>query len=152
MTTRWPEVGLDPITQLRAMHTALPGSALVERVYDTPFDEVWAKVDDIATFAMTIDPLVLRLRLVERDGERIDLKQGPLRLHGELRPGFCWMQTRGARLFFVGMAAMPTDDGRTRWAHMEGMRLPGARVLRPWFRRTVGWDLAGIERLLGEGR
>ena len=33
---------------------------------------------------------------------------------------------------------------------MEGLRISAARILRPWFRRTVRWDLNGIQRLVNE--
>ncbi len=150
MSTNWPTVELDPITQLRAVHATLPGTALEERVINVGHDAFWARVDDIETFVPTIDPLVRRMKVTARDGEHIECTSDLFRLEGELRPGFMWMQSqRGAgRLFVVGTAAVPLDEGHTRIAHMEGMRFPGARLLRPWFKRTVRWDLNGMERLV----
>jgi hypothetical protein len=149
MTERWPTVDLDPITQLRAIHASLPGTALEERVLNVPFDRLWSQVDDIETFVPTIDPMVRKMEVTHRHGEHVECKSDLFRLVGELRPGFMWMQSkRGAgRLFVVGSAAVPVDATHTRFAHMEGLRLGAARVLRPWFRRTVRWDLNGIERL-----
>jgi hypothetical protein len=137
MSPDWPMVDLDPITQLRAVHAGLPGTALEERVLD------------IETFVPTIDPLVRHMKVTARVGDSIECKSDLFRLEGELRSGFMWMQSRrgAGRLFVVGTAAVATQDGRTRVAHLEGLRLPGARVLRPWFRRTVRWDLNGMERL-----
>ena len=153
MSTNWPTVELDPITQLRAVHASLPGSYLEERVLDVPFDRLWDLVDDLETFVPTIDPFVRRMKVLSRDGEHVEARSDLLHLDGELRRGFLWMQSRtgAGRLFLVGTAAVPVDDTRTRLAHMEGMRFPGARVLRPWFRRTVRWDLRGIERLTDSG-
>jgi hypothetical protein len=152
MRNDWPTVDLDPITQLRAVHESLPGSYLEERVFDIPFDRLWSLVDDLETFVPTIDPLVRRVKIVEREGDDMQVVTDRVHLDGELRPGFCWMQTRrgAGRFFLVGMAAVPTDGNRTRFAHMEGMTIPGARVLRRFFRRTVRWDLNGIERLVAE--
>ena len=149
MSTNWPTVELDPITQLRAVQASLPGSYLEERVLDVPFDRLWELVDDLERFVPMIDPLVRRMEVLSRDGEHVEARTSILKLEGELRRGFMWMQSRpgAGRLFLVGTAAVPVDDTRTRLAHMEGMRFPGARVLRPCFRRTVRWDLRGIQRL-----
>ncbi|HZN16078.1 MAG TPA: hypothetical protein VFB78_17555 [Acidimicrobiales bacterium] len=149
MSPDWPTVDLDPITQLRAVHAGLPGTALEERVLDVAYDAFWARVDDIETFVPTIDPLVRHMKVTARVGDSIECRSDLFRLEGELRSGFMWMQSRrgAGRLFVVGTAAVATQDGRTRVAHLEGLRLPGARVLRPWFRRTVRWDLNGMERL-----
>ena len=152
MSEAWPTVDLDPITQLRAIHSSLPGTALEERVFAVPFDRLWERVDDIGTFVPTIDPMVHKMKVVAREGEGIECQSDLFRLVGELRPGFMWMQSkRGAgRLFVVGSAAVPVDDTHTRFAHMEGLRFSAARILRPWFRRTVRWDLNGIQRLVNE--
>jgi hypothetical protein len=149
MSTDWPTVEFDAIAQLRAVQSSLPGTALEERVLAVPFDRFWEQVDDIATFVPTIDPVVRNMKVLRRDGDDIECKSDLFRLVGELRRGFMWMQTtRGAgRFFVVGTAAVPVDDDHTRVAHMEGMRWAPAAVLRPWFRRTVRWDLNGMERL-----
>lgn len=149
MTRNWPTVELDPITQLRAVHASLPGSYLEERVVNVPFGQLWSLVDDLETFVPAIDPLVRHMKVLSRDGEHVEARSNRMHLEGELRRGFMWMQSRSGagRLFLVGTAAVPLDDARTRLAHMEGMRFTGARVLRPWFRRTVRWDLRGIQRL-----
>jgi hypothetical protein len=154
MSETWPSVDLDPITQLRAIHASLPGTALEERLLTVPFDRLWERVDDIETFVPTIDPIVHKMKVVARDGENIECQSDLFRLVGELRSGFMWMQSkRGAgRLFVVGSAAVSVDANHTRFAHMEGLRFAPARIFRPWFRRTVRWDLNGIQRLVNELR
>ena len=101
-----------------------------------PFDRLWERVDDIETCVPTIDPLVRNMKVLSRDGDHIECKSDLFLLEGELRSGFMWMQTRRGA------------GERTRIAHMEGMRFGLARLLRPWFRRTVRWDLNGMERLI----
>ena len=149
MNVDWPNVDLDPVAQLRAVHASIPGSALEERVLAVPLDVFWAEVDDLEVFVPRIDPMVRRLKVLARDGEQVLAKSGLLLLDGDVRPGFMWMQSHrwSGRLFVVGTAARAVGGDRTHVAHMEGMTIPGARLLRPWFRRTVKWDLDGMERL-----
>jgi hypothetical protein len=148
----WPVVELDPVRRLRVLHASLPGTAVVERVIDAPFDAVWDVVGDLEG-APRFDKALRRVRIIERDGERLRVAVVMsvglrARLDVELRPGWCWM--RGvADTFVVGMAAVPLDAGRTHYAHLEGSGAPGARLLRPLFRRMAEGDVRGITREVG---
>jgi hypothetical protein len=54
-----------------------------------------------------------------------------------------------ARLYLVGMAAVPEGD-RTRFRHVEGVPVPGiGRFARPLVRREVAGDLANMARHFG---
>jgi hypothetical protein len=64
-----------------------------------------------------------------------------------MEDGLCLMRARG-RLFFVGMAAVAEGPGRTRFRHVEGVPLPGGRLLRPVFRRTSRSDLGHLARIV----
>src|SRR5207237_4930589 len=96
----WPTAELDPVRQLRVLAAVLPGVGLVERVLPAPFGSVWACIEDMETTVPTFDPLVTSLRIVRRDGERFVVHgrnrfvPGITRFDGELRPGWCWMQSR----------------------------------------------------------
>ena len=68
-----------------------------------------------------------------------------------LEDGFCLMQAR-ARLYLVLMAAEPHDDGaRTRFFHLEGVPLPGTRLLRSHLQRAVDADFRNLARLAAQG-
>lgn len=153
--TDWPTAHLDPIRQLRVLAEVLPGVGLVERVLDTPYQRVWSFLADLERSVPAFDPMVRSLRVLARDGERLTVAtQMPhlpfsLRFQVELRDGWCLMR---ARTYLVGMAAVPLDDGRTLFAHLEGLpigRLSLLRPLRPLFRRVVTGDINGISRALG---
>lgn len=153
-TVDWPEAGLDPIRRLRLVEAALPGLGAAEAVIDVPFALVWSFVADLERSVPAFDPQVGRVQVEDRTrvegGERLDLRAWarrapvPLRFDVWLEEGFCLMRGR-RRAFVVGMAARPEGD-RTRFRHVEGTALPGARLLRPVFRRTARQDLAGIAR------
>ena len=150
----WPDAELDPVRQLRAVAAAFPGTTVVERVLDAPFDAVWARVEDMERTVPTFDPLVRSLRIVARAGDRLVVHaRSPLlpvttRFDVELRPGWCWMQSR---LYLVGMAAVG-EGSRTRYAHLEGVpfrRVPRG-LMRGIMRRVIAHDVDGIERLVTE--
>jgi hypothetical protein len=144
------------VRQLRVLSAALPGTAIVERVLDAPFGEVWAHIQDLERTVPTFDPLVAAVRIEARDGEHLRIRA---RTTGTpvwtpfdvvLRPGFCWMQSR---LYVVGMAAVADGDRRTRYAHVEGVpfRRAPRRLLEPVMRRVITTDVDGIERLTVDG-
>jgi hypothetical protein len=151
---RWPDAELDPLARLGLVQATMPGSALAEAVIDAPFEDVWGYVSDLERSVPEFDRLVRRIRIRSRrpdvgDGaERLDVQAWevglpvPLRFDVRLEPGLCLMRGWG-RLYFVGMAARPEGD-RTRFRHVEGVPLPGARLLRPVFRRTTSDDMAGL--------
>jgi hypothetical protein len=45
---------------------------------------------------------------------------------------------------------VPEGPGRTRFRHVEGVPLPGGRLLRPVFRRTSRSDLGHLARISSE--
>jgi hypothetical protein len=157
-TSRWPQATLDPLARLGLVEAAMPGSAATEAVIDAPFDRVWGYVADLERSVPEFDRLVRRIRIRSRrpaddndDGgaETLDMQAwqvgvpAPMRFDVRLEPGLCLMRGWG-RLYFVGMAARPEGDDRTRFRHVEGVPLPGARLLRPVFRRTTAGDMAGL--------
>jgi hypothetical protein len=146
----WPVASLDPVRRLRVMAAALPGVALVERDLPEPLDTVWSFIGDLERSVPTFDRLVGSLRVVERDGEHLEVVarapvlQLPTRFSVELRPGWCWMQSR---MYIVGMAATAIDGG-TRYAQLEGVPWRGTGVVRPLMRWLVNDDIEGIARWL----
>ncbi|MEY2477960.1 MAG: hypothetical protein QOG87_3275 [Actinomycetota bacterium] len=151
----WPVATLDPVQRLRVMAAALPGTGLVERVLDAPYDDVTAMWDDLETSVPDLDPIVRSVRILRRDGDRLRIEARqmlmpvPVQFDVELLPGWCWMQSR---LYVVGMAAVPVGDDRTHYAHLEGAPWRIARLARPLMRRLVRLDVAGVERVAQERR
>ena len=150
----WPVAGLDPVRQMRVLSAALPGTGLVERVLNQPYDQVWARVEDMESTVPGFDPLVGSLQIVERDESGEHLKvvarapwlRVPTRFDVELRPGWCLMQSK---VYVVGMAAVPVAEGRTHYAQMEGPPQRWApHLLSRVMRRVVSVDIDGLERLL----
>lgn len=145
----WPVAEADPVRRLRAMTAALPGAVVVERVIPVPLDVVWAYVSDLERFVPSTEWHVRSLRITHQHRERLEaVVVGPGgvrdRFFGVLRPGWCWMQ---GRLLYVGMAATP-EAGGTRFALAAGLRIPGARALRP----LVRWSISGsLRRLARQG-
>jgi hypothetical protein len=142
---------LDPIERLHVIAAGIPGAAVVERVLDAPFDAVWATATDFEGALSGFEISVSGARVVERDGERVTLESRvPVlrfrqRVDIHLREGWCLMQGRG---FVAGMAARPEGD-RTRFAHLEAARVPGARLTRPLIRAKMilTRELRRIEKL-----
>jgi hypothetical protein len=151
----WPVATLDPVQRLRVMAAALPGTAVVERVLDAPYDDVVAMWDDMETSVPQLDPVVRSVRVLSREGDRarIVAKQVlvpvPVHFDVELQPGWCWMQSR---TYVVGMAAVPVDNDRTLYAHLEGAPWRLAAVVRPLIRRLVRLDIKGVERVAQQRR
>jgi hypothetical protein len=136
---------IDPIRRLHALAAAIPGSAVAEGVLDAPFDAVWATVSDLE-HAGGIEILVKDPRITERrpdpetGGERIRLayRARPIMkrevLDVDLRPsGWCFMQSQ---LGIAAMAAVPEGE-RTRFAHLEAVRLPGRRLFGPMLKAKM---------------
>src|SRR5919205_1188211 len=65
-------------------------------------------------------------------------------IHAEVRPGWCWMQSP---LAVAAMAAVPEGE-RTRFAHLEAMRVPGARLMGPFLglKMKLARELRRFER------
>jgi hypothetical protein len=150
----WPEARLDRVRQLRVLGAALPGVAVVERVLDAPFDEVWSFLSDLERSVPMFDHLVDSLHLKAGHDDRLSVvARLPVvhtgtRFDVELHDGWCWMQSR---TYLVGMAAEPHGE-QTRYAHLEGVPFRRARLLkpllRPLFRAVVGSDVRGIARIV----
>jgi hypothetical protein len=134
-----PVEPMDPIRRLHALAAAIPGSAVAEGVLDAPFEAVWETVSDLE-HAGGIEILVKDPHITERrpdpttGGERIRLeyKARPIMkrevLDVDLRPGgWCFMQSQ---LGIAAMAAVPEGE-RTRFAHLEAVRVPGRRLFGP---------------------
>lgn len=145
----WPAANLDPIARTHVLAAAIPGSAVCERVLDAPFDSVWEVATDFESGLPEVEALVNSARVVSREGERIEMLTrtfpvGPW-FHNDvvLRPGWCLMATRFST---VVMAAEPAGE-RTRFAHLEGSPIPGARLLRPYLRWKMPGELDRIEAM-----
>lgn len=133
MTSSWPVVGLDQVRRLRALAASIPGAAVTERVIDAPVDQVWSILADLEGAAGEILPDMTSVRVLAHDGDRVVAlarsRYGMrARLHGVLRPGWCWLQSR---FLLIGMAATSEPDGRTRVALTGGVRVPGRAALVP---------------------
>ncbi|HET9771326.1 MAG TPA: hypothetical protein VFS16_10590 [Acidimicrobiia bacterium] len=165
----WPAARLGNVARLHALAAGLPGAALAERVIDAPFEDLWAFVGDLEVSVPTFDRSVARVRIVERAGEHLRMRTWapgipvPLPMDAVLRPGWCVMTSRPT-FHVVVMAAEPTPDGRTRYAHLEATSVAGPPVVRALLapvralthrylaRHHVPGDIAGIERHLAGGR
>lgn len=143
----WPVADLDPVRRLRVMAAAIPGAVVVEHVIPASFDAVWTVVSDLEREVPRLEWHVRSLRITRTDGDRLDaLVRGPIgirdRFAGVLRPGWCWMQ---GRALFIGMAAVSGPEG-TLLAFAAGLRIPGARMLRPVVRRDLNRALHRLGR------
>lgn len=153
----WPTVELDPIRRLEVLAAGIPGAAVAERVLDAPFDDVWAAATDFEEGVPRIEILIGRAQVVSRDGENIEVWITPplmgaaQRLDVVLRPGWCWMVSK---LAVAGMAAVPEGSGRTRFAHLEALRVPGGRWAGPLLsaKMALARELQRVERLARERR
>ncbi|WP_406477668.1 hypothetical protein [Streptomyces sp. NBC_01615] len=131
-TSEWPVAGLDPVRRLRVLAAGVRGAHVTEGFVTAPYDRVWALLGDLEGEFGRITPDIRGLRVVRRDGVRVEAlvrsKYGMrARLHGEQRPGWCWLQSR---FLLIGIAAAPDGDG-TRVAFTGGVRVPGRAALVP---------------------
>lgn len=145
----WPIAELDPIQKMRALVAGLPYVASDEALFDVSFDEFWSFIEDLESNTPRIEGLVSRLRILERDGDRLRLKSRSAFGFWEefdviLRPGWCVMRSRSGQ---IGMAARPESPTQTRFFHFEGSALLG-RIARPFFAWNVRQDLRRLRRLL----
>lgn len=153
----WPTAHLDPIRRAKILAAAIPGAVAAEMVIDAPYRPTWAWVTDLERSVRSFDQQVTSIRVRSREAtdepgvERLRITATtrgvvPLRFDVRLEDGFCLMRGR-ARLYLVVMAAVPEGDNRTRFLHMEGVPLPGGRLLRPILQREVRSDLRNLKRL-----
>ena len=151
-TNIWPAAELDPVRRMRILAAAMPDAAFRERVLDAPFDDVWRVAGDLEHGTPQWKKDVIGLTILQEEGDRLEIVIRSylgirLRAGAVFRPGWCVMQ---ARLFAVGMAAAPEGE-RTRFAHFEALRLPGAGVLRPLLRHRIQHEFQTLERLARHG-
>ncbi|MEU8616533.1 hypothetical protein [Streptomyces sp. NPDC048623] len=137
MTDDIPADVLDPVRRLRVMAGAVRGARLVERVLPADPAAVWAVMSDLEGgfdgFG-GVQPDMRSVRVLRVNGDRVEAlarsRYGMrARLHGVLRPGWCWLQSR---FLVVGMAAAPEEGGGTRVALTGGVRVPGRAALVPF--------------------
>lgn len=136
----WPVADLDPVRRLRVLAAGVPGAHVAERMLPAPFELVWEVVSDLEREFGTFEPDMRRLRIVADDGggrlvaearSRYGMRA---RFDVDLRPGWCWMQSR---FLLVGLAATAVPGG-TLVAQTGGVRVPGRAALVPLGVRTAG--------------
>ncbi|MEU4195789.1 hypothetical protein AB0E69_28065 [Kribbella sp. NPDC026611] len=146
----WPRAELTDVERFRALAAGVPGAVVTERVLQEEPDQVKALLADLDTFA-AIQADLTSATLLEQDGDRVVVlargKRGQrARLTGQLRPGWCWLQSR---FLIIGMAAAPEPGGGTRVALTGGIRVPGRAAIVPIrVRQESTKTLDRLERLL----
>jgi hypothetical protein len=155
MSTPWPVAGLDNIRRLHVMAAIVRGARVTERIVDAPMADVWTVLTDFDSDFARVQPDMRRVRVLLRDGERVSIsavsRRGfRARLHGTVRPGWCWLQSR---FLIIAMAATSQPDGRTRVALTGGVRVPGRSVIVPiGVRREARRSLDRLETMLARRR
>lgn len=134
-----PVAELDPVRRLQVLAAVTLGIAVVERIIDAPFDDVWSIASDIEHELPRLGArFVTSLRIIERDGERLRADvRGPIGIRDEfvivLRPGWCWME--GHVLSAAMVARAEGDDTLFAWA--TNLRLPDGKLRRPLSKRSL---------------
>lgn len=151
----WPDVGLDPIARLRAVAAAYPSAAIRETVLDLAVDDAWRWVTDFERAVPRFDSQLARVKVTRRiDDTNLQLLVWanripvPLPMDVLVEPGYCLMRGR-ARTYLVLMAAVPTDDGRTRFVHCEAIPRHGLAIAQRTLQRIVDADVRRLERVVG---
>ena len=147
---RYPTVELDPVRRVRVLAAGIPGAAVAETTLDAPFEAVWESVTDFEGDVPRIEIFVGYARVLSREGERLEIEvkaplRAPERMRVVLRRGWCLMESDSG---IAVMAARPEGD-KTRFAHLEAIRLPGGRFAGPFLRAKM-WavrEFPRIERL-----
>lgn len=146
----WPEVELSAVERFRALAAGVPGAAVTERVLAAAPERVMDLLSDLDVFA-TIQADLVSATLLERDGDRVVVlargKRGQrARLVGQLRPGWCWLQSR---FLIIGMAVAAEPGGGTRVALTGGIRVPGRAAIVPLrVRQESARTMDRLERLM----
>lgn len=146
----WPQIELTDVERFRALAAGVPGAAVTERVLRQDPDRVRALLTDLDVFA-EIQADLVSATLVQRDGDHVVVhakgaRGQHARLEGQLRPGWCWLQSR---FLIIGMAAAAEPGGGTRVALTGGIRVPGrAAILSLGVRRESRKTLDRLEGLL----
>lgn len=144
----WPISEFDEVRRLRALHAALPGTALAETVLTDNFGRVWNELSDLEQQFLAYLPSIASIRIIERDGERMRaIVRDRIGLRAPfdvvLSNGWCVMQSR---FVVFGMAATPADGG-TRVGYLFGLRLRG----RQWLGRLLTPCLQPLGRAILRG-
>lgn len=148
--TDWPQTELTDVERFRALAAGVPGAAVTERVLPAEPDQVKAMLADPDIFA-EIQADLVSATVLERDGARVVVlakgRRGQrARLTGQLRPGWCWLQSR---FLIIGMAAAAEPGGGTRVALTGGIRVPGRAAIVPIrVRQESAKSLDRLQRLL----
>jgi hypothetical protein len=146
----WPSVELTEVERFRALAAGVPGAAVTERVLAAAPERVMDLLADLDVFA-TIQADLVSATLLERDGDRVVVlargKRGQrARLVGQLRPGWCWLQSR---FLIIGMAIAAEPGGGTRVALTGGIRVPGRAAIVPLrVRQESARTMDRLERLM----
>jgi hypothetical protein len=133
MTADWPRTDLDDVRRLRALAAGIPGAAVTERVFDRPLQTVWDLMWDGGRGFADLQPDMRSITDLTVDGDRVSLRAHShyglrARLHGTVRPGWCWLQSR---FLLIGMAAAEEPGGGTRVAFTGGVRIPRRAAIVP---------------------
>ena len=149
--TNWPVAQTNSVQRLRALAAGVSGAAVTERVLDATVDDVWSVLSDFEHGFTLVQPDMRQVRVEARDQETVTLLARShygmrARLHGVVRPGYCWLQSR---LLLVAMAAAPEPSGGTRVALTGGVRVPGRAAIVPvGVRREAQVSLDRLARVL----
>ncbi|WP_202875787.1 hypothetical protein [Kribbella speibonae] len=148
----WPQVELTDVERFRALAAGVPGAAITERVLPDAPDQVKEMLANLDVFA-AIQADLVEATLEERDGDHVVIrakgKRGQrTRLTGQLRPGWCWLQSR---FLIIGMAIAAEPGGGTRVALTGGIRVPGRAAIVPIrVRQESSKTLDRLQELLRE--
>jgi hypothetical protein len=150
MSGNWPVADLDPVRRLRVLAAANPGAMFGETVIDADVERVWTVASDLEVELPRLIHDIRSARITARAGDHLELLAvgtfgQRARFDVDLRPGWCWMQSR----FLIGGLAAVADGTGTRFAFLGGLRLPGVRLLRPVSRPLVGGVLRRLAADVG---
>jgi hypothetical protein len=148
----WPQAELTDVERFRALAAGVPGAAVTERVLPAAPDQVKDMLTDLDVFA-TIQADLVSATLEERDGDHVVVRAKGTRgqrarLEGQLRPGWCWLQSR---FLIIGMAVAAEPGGGTRVALTGGIRVPRRAAIIPIrVRQESSKTLDRLQELLRE--
>jgi hypothetical protein len=149
--TDWPDSDISPLQRLQVMAAALPNSVVVEHDFAVTPDRVWQVAGDLERTVPLVQSHVRRLdiRHEAREDDRFEVDvRGYLGLRARmqvvLQPRWCVMQSRN---LVVVMAVDKGPEG-ARFARLQVVRLPGARLLGLLVRRNLAAELRRLAALL----
>jgi hypothetical protein len=156
MSVDWPTVELNNVQRMRVLAGVVPNATVGETIVDAPFDRVWSWFSDIERSVPAFDGQVRRVRIRRRVGDEIEMTAWsgpgamlPLRFDVLLEPsGWCLMIGQ-ARLYVVGMSAVPVGEHRTHVALLEAVPRRFGGLVAPSMQRHVRGDVRRIARVLG---